>query len=57
MAPQVLDARYVDLQKLVNLLSLTFGAGNFEVKTEVRPIANTDPSRARDVTETILEPG
>jgi hypothetical protein len=36
MEPQSLDARYVDLQKLVRLLTNTFGAGNFEVDAQVR---------------------
>lgn len=36
MQLQVLETRYVDLQRLVNLLNTAFGAGNFEVKTENR---------------------
>jgi hypothetical protein len=35
MAVQGLDARYVDLQKLVLLLRSLFGAGNFTIDTEV----------------------
>jgi hypothetical protein len=35
MLPQALEARYVDLQKLVRLLTDTFGAGNFEIDTQV----------------------
>jgi hypothetical protein len=48
MQLQVLEARYVDLQRLVNLLNTAFGAGNFEVKTEVRSFPNMGPSRGRE---------
>lgn len=36
MERQSLNARYVDLQKLVRLLKNTFGAANFEIDTQVR---------------------
>ena len=56
MQLQVLETRYVDLQRLVNLLNTAFGTGNFEVKTEVRLFPNMDPSRGREVIETTTEP-
>ncbi|KAH9214234.1 hypothetical protein DL95DRAFT_523974 [Leptodontidium sp. 2 PMI_412] len=34
MPVQSLDARYLDLQKLVQLLRSTFGAGQFAIDTE-----------------------
>ena len=56
MQLQVLEARYVDLQRLVNLLNTTFGTGNFEIKTEVRSFPNIGPSEGREVIEITPEP-
>jgi hypothetical protein len=36
MEAQSLYARYVDLQKLVRLLTNAFGTGNFEIDAQVR---------------------
>lgn len=36
MKPQILDARYVDMGKLVRFLKAEFGKDKFEIESEVR---------------------
>jgi len=55
MPVQGLDARYVDLQKLVLLLRSTFGAGNFTIDTEVSYAPSACTSTSTDTVPSTTE--
>lgn len=48
MQLQVLEVRYVDLKRLVNLLNTAFGAGNFEVENRSDSVILTVPRELTD---------